>query len=227
LGVLTFFLMPFLANLALAVLAAIVVFVMAEVSDPRYFLRLWQVRRLEFVVAVATFLGVLTLGVQSGLVIGVLLALVVLADHIHNPPTAVVGRTRSGVFADVEERDDVKEIPGMLIWRQYAPLVFLNARRLSNELRRLVGEREGLEVVVLDASATSVVDTTGTTEFAVARDNLAAAGVELWVVNPRPAMWTRVVAALDAVGAPVPPRFDSLAEAVTTFERRRENERPE
>ena len=73
----------------------------------------------------------------------------------------------------------------MLILRQYAPLVFLNARVLSNGMKRLALGREGLRVVVLDATASSGIDSTAAEAFREAREELAAAGVELWVVNAR------------------------------------------
>jgi hypothetical protein len=72
--------------------------------------------------------------------------------------------------------------------------------------------------VVIDATASSGIDSTAADAFRVARDELAAAGIELWVVNVRAKGWRLVVAALEAAGAPVPPTFESLAEAVARFE---------
>lgn len=114
----------------------------------------------------------------------------------------------------------------MLIWRQYAPLVFLNARRLSTELRGLAHSREDIRVVVIDASATSGVDSTATTAFKAARDDLAAAGIALWVADIREASWQRIVATLKAADAPIPLVFDSLADAVTRYERLGANDGP-
>ena len=114
--------------------------------------------------------------------------------------------------------DDAAEIAGMLIWRQYAPLVFLNARNLSLQLRALVQERKDIRVVVLDATAASGIDTSAIGAFSTAHDDLAAVGIELWVVNMREAGWQRVSAKLAVAGKPVPLRFDSLADAVARFE---------
>jgi MFS superfamily sulfate permease-like transporter len=212
------FLLPFFSSLADAALAALVIVVMAEISDIRYFFALWRVYRLEFVLGVAAFIGVLVYGVLGGVMIGVLLSLLVLADHIRRPPTAVVGRKPAGAYVDVDEHDDAQEIAGMLIWRQYAPLVFLNARNLSMQLRALVRERKDIRVVVLDATAAAGIDTSAISAFAAANDDLAAAGVALWIVNIREAGWNRIVAKLNVTGKPVPQRFDSLADAVARFE---------
>jgi high affinity sulfate transporter 1 len=212
------FLLPFFASLADAALAALVIVVLAEISDIRYFITLWRVDRLEFVLGVAAFIGVLVYGVLSGVMIGVMLSLLVLADHIRRPTTAVVGRKPSGAYVDVDDHDDAQEIAGMLIWRQYAPLVFLNARNLSLRLRALVKERKDIRVVVLDATAASGIDTSAISAFTTAQDDLATAGVALWVVNVREVAWHRIVAKLEIAGKPIPPRLDSLADAVARFE---------
>jgi MFS superfamily sulfate permease-like transporter len=96
--------------------------------------------------------------------------------------------------------------------------VFLNARVLTGRMKALALAREGLRVVVIDATASSGIDSTAADAFRVARDELAAAGIALWLVNVRAEGWRLVAAALEAAGAPVPPRFESLAEAVVRFE---------
>jgi high affinity sulfate transporter 1 len=211
-------LLPALAHVAHATLAAIVVVALAGLSNLSYFRRLWHVRRWEFVVAVAALAGVLAFDIMPGVMIGLALALFKLAHDIHNPIIAVVGRTPSGAFVDIDQRSRAAGIPGMLILRQYAPLVFLNARVLSSEMKRLALEQEGLRVVVLDATASSGIDSTSAEAFRCAREDLAGAGIELWVVNAREEGWKVVVATLNGAGATVPPTFDSLAEAVDHFE---------
>ncbi len=212
-------LLPALAHVAHATLAAIVVVALAGLSSPGYFRRLWYVRRWEFAVGVAALAGVLAFDIMPGVLIGLALAFFKLAHDIHNPVIAVVGRTRSGAFVDVDQRSGAAAIPGMLILRQYAPLVFLNARVLSGAMKRLALEHEGVRVVVMDATASSGIDSTSAEAFRAAREELAGAGIELWVVNARKEGWKVVVATLHAAGASIPPTFESLAEAVAQFER--------
>ena len=157
---------------------------------------------------------------MCGFVLGTLclIAFFKLAHDIHNPVIAVVGRTPSGAFVDVDQRSGAAAIPGILMLRQYAPLVFLNARVLSSEMKRLALEHAGLRVLVLDATASSGIDSTSAEAFRAAREDLAGAGIELWVVNARKDGWKVVVATLTAAGATIPPTFDSLADAVAQFE---------
>jgi SulP family sulfate permease len=212
------FLLPLLANLAFSSLAAIILVALTGLSDIGYFRRLWRINRVEFLIGAAAFLGVLIFDVVTGVMIGVVLALFNLAHHIHNPTTAVVGRTPSGTFVDIDEHADAREIPGMLIWRQYAPLVFLNARALSNDLLTIALGKKDLRVVVLDATASEGIDSSAANALIRARNVLRAEGIDVWVVNPRQAGWAMVVAVLEAAAAAVPPVFESLADAVARFE---------
>ena len=212
------FLLPLLADLALSSLAAIIVVALAGLSDLGYFRRLWEIRRSEFMVGAAAFLGVLVFDVMPGVMIGVVLALFKLAHNIHTPVTAVVARTPSGAFVDIDEHPEAREIPGMLIWRQYGPLVFLNGRVLSNELRSVALSRQNIRVVVFDATVSAGIDSSAASALIAAREDLVAEGVDLWVVNPRQTGWNMVVAMLEAANLAIPPVFESLANAVAGFE---------
>ena len=81
LGILTIlFLLPLLQDLADGTLAAIVIVAILGLSDIGYFRRLWQLRRIECVVGIVAFSAVLVLGVLSGVVIGVALALFIIGN---------------------------------------------------------------------------------------------------------------------------------------------------
>ncbi len=219
LGLLTIiFLLPIFALLPDATLSALVVFVLLEVSDIGYFRRLWQVRRLELGIALAAFFTVLVFDVMTGVMAGSLLSLLVLVEHIHRPPTAVLGRAPAGTFVSLDSDRSAAEIPGMRIWRHYGPLVYLNARRLAEELRAVALEKPDTRVVLLDAEGTSGVDSTGTAAFLAARNDLEANDIEIWVAGLRESSWNRVAAELELAKAPLPRKFASVADAVATFE---------
>jgi MFS superfamily sulfate permease-like transporter len=222
LGVLTIlFLLPLFADLASGTLAAIIVVAIMGLSDLPYFRRLWHVRRLEFAVAVLVVAAVLLFGVMAGVMVGVGLALFIIGERLHSPRTSVVGRLPTGAFVDIQDHKEAREIPGMLIWRQYAPLVFLNARTLSNRLRERALDRADLRVVALDATASAGLDSTATAAFLGVQNDLHAAGIALWVVNIQEDTWQQLVATLRTGGGPIPRRFDSLDEAVARFEHER------
>jgi MFS superfamily sulfate permease-like transporter len=192
---------------------------MSGMANVTYFRTLWLMSRTEFLVALVAFLGVLSFGVLPGVVIGVVLSLVILIVHIGDPPTSVLGRTSSGTWRDLERSADARPVPGVVVWRQEAPLLFLNARRLGDRVRTLADD-PAVELLIADASGTTGIDTTGLTAFLTLRDELHARGVELWLVHPLLRIEEKSADGLALLGAEMPPIFDSLDEAVATFERR-------
>jgi MFS superfamily sulfate permease-like transporter len=212
------FLLPLLQNLPLSSLAAIIMVALGGVSNLAYFHGIWQISRYEFLIAAAAFAGVLAFGVLPGVLIGVVLALFKLAYAIHEPVTATVGRTPSGGFVDIDEHPEAAEIPGMVILHQYGPLVFLNARILAEAIRKATGAGRNIQVVVLDATASSGIDSSAADKMVTVRDELAKAGIELWVVNPRQKGW-RIVESLLRVKKVAPPRvFNTIPDAISAFE---------
>jgi MFS superfamily sulfate permease-like transporter len=152
-------------------------------------------------------------------VIAVVLSLVILIVHIGDPPTSVLGRTPSGAWHDLERSAEARPVPGVVVWRQEAPLLFLNARRLSDRVRTLTDD-PAVELLVADASGTTGIDTTGLSAFLTLRDELQTRGVELWLVRPLLRIEEKSAASLKELGAEMPPIFESLDEAIDTFERR-------
>ena len=75
-----------------------------------------------------------------------------------------------------------------------------------------------LRVLLIDATASAGLDSTAATAFLAVRDDLQAAGVALWVVNIQEDTWQRLVATLEATNGATLPRFNSLDEAVASFE---------
>ncbi|MEN8040536.1 MAG: SulP family inorganic anion transporter [Actinomycetota bacterium] len=219
-GLLTvLFLLPLFKNLALATLAAVVIYVMSHLWDSGYFQTLWRLSRVESAIALVAFFGVLVLGVMPGVVAAVVLSLIAIVMRIGRPESAVLGRTAGGGFDDVMLRDDALEIPGMVIWRQAGPLLFLNARRLTLDLRDAITSAEEPGVVVLDASAITAIDTTGTHEFAAAGRAIKAAGLELWIAGAQERVWERTIVFLEASGEEALPRMETLDQAVSTWQR--------
>lgn len=213
------FLTPALATLPMAALAAIVIVVLGGLSDLAYFARLWSQRRGEFLVAAVVLFAVLSFDMMGGLMVGTVVALFALGRHVHSPPSAVVGRTPAGAFVDLDEHAHAREIPGMLIWREYGPLVFLNARELAGKLKDVVASRTDIRVIVIDATAAAGMDTTGANALVAAASSLRTQGMELWIANPRERGWRLLVDVAKAANVPLLPRFDSLQEAVDCYAR--------
>ena len=96
---------PLFAELPKAVLGAViidaVVFGMIDIAELR---RLYRVTRVDFWVAVAAIVGVLSVGVLAGVVVGVVLSLGWLVYVATRPPLPLLGRQAgTQVFRDLDE----------------------------------------------------------------------------------------------------------------------------
>jgi MFS superfamily sulfate permease-like transporter len=209
---------PLFEELASTVLSALIIYAMAGMIDVGYFRRLWAVSRLEPLLAVLAFLGVLTFGVLPGVVIGVVFALVIVVDHIGRPLGMVLGRTPDDRWTDVELTAEAEVPAGIVVYRQELPVVFLNARRVTDRLRELAAD--DVRVLVLDVTAVSSIDSTGFAALASLRDELAAKGIELWSINPPSRKTAQLDEQAEILGVAVPRRFDHLDDALDAFEQR-------
>jgi high affinity sulfate transporter 1 len=151
-----------LADLPSATLAAIVIAASFALFDLDEMVWLLRVRRSEFVLSLATILGVLFVGVLEGIVIAVVLSLGNFVRKAWRPYHAVLGRVE-GVkgYHDLERHPEADRIPGLVIFRFDAPIFFANARHFERELAAAIRRAaDPVRWVVLAAEPVTDVDTT-------------------------------------------------------------------
>ena len=157
------FLAGLFEDLPEATLAAIVIHAVSGMIDFTKLTQLWRVHRDEFVLAAGALLGVILIGIFAGVVIGVVLSLGLLIHRLDHPHIAILGRDRTGTaFVDVAEHADAIAIPGLLIHRFEAPLVFANAEVFTDDVLAAVAAADPApRAVILDFAAVPDVDSTG------------------------------------------------------------------
>src|SRR5213075_3390424 len=97
--------------------------------------QLWKGDRPEFVVAIAAIAGVLTSGLLRGVMLGAVISLVQLLRRASRPHVAFLGRipdTRR--FSDRERHPDNELIPGALIFRPEASLIYFNVDHVRDSI---------------------------------------------------------------------------------------------
>lgn len=178
---------PLFSDLPKAVLAAViidaVVFGMIDLAE---FGRLRRVARVDFVIALAAVVGVLSAGVLAGVVIGVVLSLGWLIYVASAPAIPALSRQPdTQVFREAEHPAD-ETIEGIVVLRLDASLFFATVDALENRVREVLDQTPGLHGLVLDLEAVVFVDSQGSEKLA-AIDGLAdAAGVTLRLARVKP-----------------------------------------
>ena len=158
------FLMPLFTNLPDATLAAIVIVALIGLDQTAKLKKELKLSRTEFTLGMICFFGVLTLGVLQGVGLGVVLSLLVLIKKASHPGTAVLGRVpgERTYYRDIQRRKDAKTIPGLLIFRFDARLIFFNCNFFASEVKRCIAEaKEPVKTVLIDAEAMNDIDITG------------------------------------------------------------------
>ena len=176
------FLAPLFSGLPKAVLAALiieaVVMGMMDVPEMR---RLHRVARVDFWIAVAAILGVLSAGVLAGVLIGVLLSLGWLIYIASTPNIPILGRQPgTQAFRSLDEYPDSETYPGLLVLRFDAGLFFASADALVDRLIELHHQAEPkLRFIVLDFAGVNFIDSQGANVLSVLFDLAMSRDIEL------------------------------------------------
>jgi high affinity sulfate transporter 1 len=142
-------------------LGAIVIAAALSLADVLGMRRLWQQRRMEFGLSVIALLGVALLGVLLGIVVAVALSILNVFRRVWWPHQAQLGRV-AGItgFHDTKSYPDAELLPGLVVYRFDAPLIFANARIFADEVRAIAEERPDLTWIIMAAEPITDVDTT-------------------------------------------------------------------
>jgi sulfate permease, SulP family len=190
---------PLFSDLPKAVLAAViidaVVFGMIDVSELR---RLHRVTPFDFWIAVAAIVGVLSVGVLAGVVVGVVLSLGWLIYVATTPPIPLLGReTGTQVFRDLDEHPDDETFPGIVVLRIDSGLFFATSQALDDRIRALTDQDLGpLRGVVLDLEAVAFIDSQGAEQLAQIHEFVEAQQASLRLARVKP----QVLAVLERDG---------------------------
>jgi high affinity sulfate transporter 1 len=139
--VMLLFLPGLMRNLPQSALAAVIIAAAIRLFDYAEMRRLLRLRRSEFLLALASLLGVAFVGVLEGIVIAVLLSIFDFFRRAWRPYAAVLGKPE-GVegYHDMTRYPGAQQVPGLLIVRWNAPLFFANANIFREYIRKLVAE---------------------------------------------------------------------------------------
>jgi high affinity sulfate transporter 1 len=162
-------------------LAAVVISAAIGLVEAAGVRKLYRLRKTEFVLSIACFLGVAVLGVIQGIFIAVALALLDFVRRAWRPYDAVLGRV-DGLkgYHDVTRYPDARRIPGLVLFRWDAPLFFANAETFADRLRLAIASSPTpVRWVIVAAEPVTDLDTTAADVLQRLDEELAADGIDL------------------------------------------------
>ena len=182
--VVVLFFSQLLSALPQPVLAAVVLVAVAGLVSVSALRHLWRSDGREFVIAMVAMVGVLGQGLLRGVMIGAVISLVLLIRRAALPPVASLGRipgTRR--FSDRERHPENETIPGMLILRPGASLLYFNMNYVRDTIEERVRAEKETKLVVLDLSEVSIVDMHAAEMLADLANEFTAKGIKIQAVE--------------------------------------------
>jgi SulP family sulfate permease len=181
------FLAGLFADLPEPVLGAIVIWAVSGMINLGRVTQYWRAQSLEFWAALGALLGVVLINILPGVAIGVALSFILLIHTIDHPYIASLGRSSDGSrFSDLEDDPGATPIPGVLIQRFEAELIFANADIFQDDLlARIRAAEPPPRTVILDFEAVSQVDVTGAQTLRSVHDALDVLGIRLIVARAK------------------------------------------
>lgn len=142
---------------------------------------IYRIDRREFGLSIIATLGVVAVGAIHAILLVVILAILRFVRLVARPKFEILGQTPglSG-FHSIERHSDATLIPGVLMVRFNAPIVFFNAAYFKRELlaaANAVGP--SLTCIVLDLLPITMIDATGLYTVIEVADELRSRGISI------------------------------------------------
>lgn len=147
-------------------LASVIIIACLGLVDMAELRRLYRIRKSDGWILLLTFSLTLLLGVERGLLSGIVLSLVLFIARSARPHTAVLGYLpKEGLFRNVSRFPDALTFPGVLILRVDASLYFANMAFVEDILRAKIGADPSLRQIILDVSGVNDMDAAALTSL--------------------------------------------------------------
>lgn len=146
-----------------AILASIVLVAVKGLFNIDEAVKLWHHHRQDFGMMILTFVTTLALGIEEGVLFGVIFSLIMIIYRASKAHVAILGRLpKTNYYRSIKRFEDALRVYGMIIMRFDAQLFFGNVEYFKTSVYDLVDEaQEPIKVFVLDASCMEGIDSSG------------------------------------------------------------------
>ena len=181
-GLTLLFFTPLFYYLPKTILASIIMVAVLGLVDYKEAVHLWHADRSDFWMLMATFIATLTLGIEMGIGIGVVLSIGFIIYSTSRPHVAKLGNIPGTIFYRNADRfEQVKERDDLLIVRFDAQLYFANISFFKDKMEELVAEKgEALKAVIINCESINNMDSSAVTAIDDIVTELRANGLEVF-----------------------------------------------
>jgi len=154
------FLTPLFYYLPKAILASVIMVAVFGLIDIKEAKHLWTANRSDFWMLIVTFMATLSLGIEQGIGVGVVLSLAMIIFRTTRPHVAELGKIPGTHFYRNKERfQNVVERKDLLIVRFDAQLYFANTNFFRETIAELADQKgEPLKTIILKFDSVNNMD---------------------------------------------------------------------
>ena len=165
--------------LPVSVLAATIIVAVLGLLDWHTLREAWRYDKADAVSLLLTFAGVIFLGVEEGILLGVALSLAVLVWRSSHPHMAFVGRVPGTEHFRNIDRHQVDTLSGLIALRIDESLYFANAQIIEEKVEALIQSNTDTRTVLMILSAVNQLDSTALAMLTDMQKDLAARNITL------------------------------------------------
>jgi len=168
-----------------AILAAVIVVAVSGLINIKLPVQLWKTDRNDFYMLMATFLATLLLGIEEGIVVGVVLSLLVIIYRSTKPHYAVLGRVPgTQQYRNIKRFQNLEREEDTLIIRFDADLYYANLNYFRQNLQHEAAKYGNkLRAIIINAESISSVDSSAIHMLEELFTHYNAAGIRIAFSN--------------------------------------------
>lgn len=154
----------YLPNAILAAVVLVAVFGLIDFKTP---VQLWKKDRADFLMLMVTFVVTLTLGIEIGIISGMVLSLLKVIYKASNPHIAQLAKVPgTKYYRNIDRFDNLEQREDLLIARIDGPIYFANIAYIKTKLEKWIDEKgDKLKLIVLNMESVTSIDSSGAHEL--------------------------------------------------------------
>ena len=180
-GLTLLFFTPLFYYLPKPILAAIVIAAVVGLIDITYVKKLLKIDRKDFYVLLTTFVLTLLLGIQQGVLVGIILSMILILYKHSKPHYAVLEKLEGTTtyrskdrFRHLTEKQDE-----LFIFRYDQDIFFANAEHFYDAVLNELEKHPRARAVIFDFKSINSIDTTGMHKFELLYDAIEGKGLKI------------------------------------------------
>ncbi len=175
------FLTPLFYHLPNAVLAAIIIVAVLGLVNVRMVKYLWLTDKSDFWMLVATFAGTLFLGMEYGVLVGILMSLLVLLMKTARPHYGKI--PNQPLYKNIRRFPNLETCKDTLIIRFDAGLYFANTAYFKHVIKKQIDNKgKSLKAFFLDADSINNIDSSAIHALEEVVDDCRKQGIEFFMI---------------------------------------------